>query len=398
MNTSWTQPADLVDAVLAGASTVKVIATSREGLRVGAEQLWPVPSLDLEGGSTSAAVELFVERAGAVNPHFAVGEAAAAVEEICRRLDGIALAIELAAARMVSMSPMEVLERLQDRFRLLAGSRRGLERHQTLRHAVGWSYDLLDDTERKLLNVCSLFADGFDLAAAAHLSGSADEYAVLDVLDSLVRKSLVTAEQTGGRTRYGLLETIRQFAEDQLGSTGPIEQLRDCHAAYYAEQAVAHWGLWDGPQQRVALDWVDVELANLRLAFRWATDRGELATAAAIAADATMLGWALQRFEPVGWAEELLLPPSWPIWPSCPGCTRPPACARITGRPDDALGYAETAVGLAADPRYHPLPGDWSSYWVAVAHVIAGGYERGLEICAGLAPSAGSPTSSVCAD
>jgi predicted ATPase len=381
--------ADLVDAVLAGTSTVKVIATSREGLRVGAEHLWPVPSLDLEGGSTSAAVELFVERAHAVNPRFELGGAAEAVEEICRRLDGIALAIELAAARMVSMSPMEVLERLQDRFRLLAGSRRGLERHQTLRHAVGWSYDLLDDSERTLLNVCSVFADGFDLAAAAHLSDSTDEYAVLDVLDSLVRKSLVTAQQTGGRTRYGLLETIRQFAEDQLGATGSIEQMRDRHATYYAEQAVAHWGLWDGIQQRVALDWLDAELANLRVGFRWATDRGQLATAAAIAAHATMLGWALQRFEPVGWAEELLPAAIVADLVQLPRLYAAASVCTITGRPDDALGHAESAVRLAADPRYDPFPGGWSSYWAAVAEAIAGRYERALEICAHLAAQSG---------
>ncbi len=137
--------ADLVEAILARASTVTVIATSREGLRVGAEHLWPVPSLDVRAGAGSAAVELFVERARAVTPGFSLvdGSDADAVVEICRRLDGIALAIELAAARMVSMTPSEVRARLDDRFRLLSGSRRGLERHQTLRHAVQWSYDLL---------------------------------------------------------------------------------------------------------------------------------------------------------------------------------------------------------------------------------------------------------------
>ena len=212
---------------------------------------------------------------------------------------------------------------------------------------------------------------------------------MLDVLDSLVRKSLVTAEQTGGRTRYGMLETIRQFAEDQLGSTGPIEQLRDRHATYYAEQAVAHWGLWDGPEQRVALDWVDVELANLRLGFRWATDRGELAVAAAIAAHATMLGWALQRFEPIGWAEELLPAATVADLAQLPRLYAAASVCTLTGRPDDGLGYAETAVSLAGDPRYDPFPGDWSSYWVVTAHVIAGGYERGLEICAGLAAQSG---------
>ena len=219
--------ADLVETVLARTTTTTVLATSREGLRVDGEQVWPVPSLGTDEGSGSAAVELFVERARSVNPAFELGDPTAteAVIEICRRLDGIALAIELAAARMASMGPQDVRDRLSDRFRLLAGSRRGLERHQTLRHAVGWSYDLLDDDERTVLNRCSVFSGGFDLAAAAHLCRDAgfDEYRVVDLVDSLVRKSLVTTEQAGGRARYGMLETVRQFAEEQLATTAGIE-------------------------------------------------------------------------------------------------------------------------------------------------------------------------------
>ncbi len=119
--------------------------------------------------------------------------------EICRRLDGIALAIELAAARLVSMSAQDVRDRLGDRFRLLSGSRRGLERHQTLRQVVGWSYYLLNDDERALLARCAMFADGFDVAAVTQVCGAGlDEFVVLDVLDSLVRKSLVTVEHVEG--------------------------------------------------------------------------------------------------------------------------------------------------------------------------------------------------------
>ena len=139
--------ADLIEAILAASATTKIVATSREGLGIADEQLWPVPSLDVGAGVDSAAVALFVERAQHVSPRFTVGEAgeAAAVVEICRRLDGIPLAIELAASRMASMTASEVRDRLDQRFRLLVGSRRGLERHHTLRHAVAWSYDLLDD-------------------------------------------------------------------------------------------------------------------------------------------------------------------------------------------------------------------------------------------------------------
>ena len=146
--------AELVEAVLTRTKTVKVMATSREGLRVGGEHLWAVPSLGVEGDD-SEAVELFAERAREVTANFSLDDETdvRAVSLICRRLDGIALAIELAAARMVAMSPVEVADRLSDRFRLLAGGRRGVERHQTLRHAVAWSYDLLNDDEKTVLNL-----------------------------------------------------------------------------------------------------------------------------------------------------------------------------------------------------------------------------------------------------
>ena len=209
--------ADLIETILGRSSTVSVIATSREGLRVGAEHLWPVPSLDVRDGAASAAVELFIERARAVVPGFSVHDDVDvdAVTEICRRLDGIALAIELAAARMVSMTPTEVLARLNDRFRLLSGSRRGLERHQTLRQAVQWSYDLLSEDEQSVLAACAVFAGGFDTVSVTAVHGGFDEYTMLDLVDSLVRKSLLTATRTSGGTRFAMLETIRQFAEDQ---------------------------------------------------------------------------------------------------------------------------------------------------------------------------------------
>jgi predicted ATPase len=158
--------------------------------------------LEVSGGTGSPAVTLFVERARSVQPGFTLDEPAVAdaVEEICRRVDGIALAIELAAARMVSMTALEVRDRLGDRFRLLAGSRRGIARHQTLRHAVAWSFDLLEGDERSLLWRCSVCAGGFDLAAATALVGSdTDEYVVLDELESLIRKSLLVNRASIGR-------------------------------------------------------------------------------------------------------------------------------------------------------------------------------------------------------
>ena len=156
------------------------------------------------------------------------GDEAGAILEICRRLDGIPLAIELAASRMVSMTAVELRDRLDDRFRLLVGSRRALERHQTLRHAVQWSYDLLDDAEKHLLNRCSVFAGGFDLAGVCAVVGSRDDYATLDLLDALVRKSLLGADRSSGRTRFSMLETIRQFAEEQLAATGEAHGRPQC--------------------------------------------------------------------------------------------------------------------------------------------------------------------------
>ena len=169
--------ADLIETILGCSSTVSVIATSHEGLRVGAEHMWPVPSLGVRDGAGSAAVELFVERARSVVAGFTLHDDVdvEAVTEICRRLDGIALAIELAAARMVSMTPVDVLARLNDRFRLLSGSRRRLERHQTLRQALQWSYDLLTADEQAVLAACAVFSGGFDVVSVTAVCDRFDE-------------------------------------------------------------------------------------------------------------------------------------------------------------------------------------------------------------------------------
>ncbi len=303
---------DLIEAILAHSATVKILATSREGLGVADEQLWPVPSLDVSAGIDSAAAALFLERARTVGPGFssATPDESAAIVEICRRLDGIPLAIELAASRMVSMSAREVRDRLDHRFRLLTGARRGQERHQTLRHAVAWSYDLLDDAEKQLLNRCSVFAGGFDLQSACAIarSGDVDEYAILDLLDALVRKSLLVADRSSGQTRFSMLETIRQFAEEQLASSGGADQARAAHAAYFADCAIDMLALWDGPRQRETYTWFTTEFANLRAAFRWSADNGDLDSAATLATHATSLGVWLEQYEPVAWAEELIEP------------------------------------------------------------------------------------------
>ncbi len=213
---------------------------------------------------------------------------------------------------MASMTASEVRDRLDHRFRLLVGSRRGLARHQTLRHAVAWSYDLLDDAEKVLLERCSVFAGGFDLQSACAVAGfdDTDDYAILDLLDALVRKSLLVADRSSGQTRFSMLETIRQFAEEQLVASGEATEARAAHARYFAGREADILALWDSPRQREAYDWFTVELANLRTAFRWAADHGDLDVAAAIATYAGFLGAGVENHEPVAWAEELIEPAS----------------------------------------------------------------------------------------
>ena len=146
-------------------------------------------------------------------------------------------------------------------FKLLVGSRRGVERHQTLHQAVAWSYELLDDAEKVLLERCSVFSGGFGIESACAVAGfdAADDYAVLDLLDALVRKSLLVADRSSGRTRYSMLETIRQFAEEQLVTSGAANEVRAAHARHFAECETDVLALWDSPQQRDAYAWFTTE-------------------------------------------------------------------------------------------------------------------------------------------
>ncbi|OBF91059.1 cyclase [Mycobacterium sp. 852002-51163_SCH5372311] len=342
--------ADLIDTILKHSVTVRVLATSREGLGLAQERVRPVRSLDAAAGIDSPAVTLFVERAQGIAPGFSMvdSDEAAAVTEICQRLDGIPLAIELAASRMASMTASEVRDRLDHRFRLLVGSRRGLERHQTLRHAVSWSYDLLDDAEKMLLHRCSVFAGGFGLESACAAAGfdGNDEYAVLYRLDALVRKSLLVVDRSAGRSRFSMLETIRQFAEEQLAATGEVEKVRTAHAHHFAGKEADILALWDSPRQLEAYDWFTTELANLRTAFRWAADHGNLDASAAIATYAAFLGFWLENYEPTAWAEETVDPARAVDHPRLVFLYAMAAQCWIVGRIEEALQYSD--AGQAA--------------------------------------------------
>ena len=374
--------AEMIQTILSGASAVRILATSREGLRVPDEQLWPVPSLDVRTGIDSAAATLFVERAHGVAPDVSLSGAGEmeAVVEICCRLDGIPLGIELAASRLQSMTVTEVRDRLDDRFRLLVGSRRGLERHQTLRHAVGWSYDLLDDSEKQVLTRCSVFAGGFELAAACTVAGVGDELATLDLLDALVRKSLVVADRASGRTRFSILETIRQFGEEQLVAAGRAEEIRAAHARYFAGREADVLALWDGPRQRTAYTWLGHELANLRAAFRWSADHGDMEVAAPIAVYAAFVGIWVEQYEPLGWAEELIEPARVAEHPRLAQLYLMAAESYVTGRVEAAVGYADAGLSALATGRFDEVPFDFDS-WSTGCYVAQGEPERWVEAC-----------------
>jgi predicted ATPase len=372
---------DLIEAILAQSATAKILATSREGLGVADEHLWPVPSLGVGAGIDSSAVTLFGERAQAVAPHFSVHDESDAVVEICSRLDGIPLAIELAASRMASMTANEVRDRLDHRFRLLVGSRRGLERHHTLRHAVAWSYDLLDDREKVLLDRCSVFAGGFDLQSACAVAGfdDPDDYAILDLLDALVRKSLLVADRSAGRTRFAMLETIRQFAEEQLVACGEASEIRAAHSRYFAKREADILALWDSPRQRAAYHWFTIELANLRTAFRWAADQGDLDTAAIIATYAGLVGAAVQTLEPVAWAEELIEPAQAVDHPRLAFLYVIASMCYTTGRIDAAVRYCDAGQIVLGRSR-EAVPYGIEAVLGAV-YLAIGQPERWAELC-----------------
>jgi predicted ATPase/DNA-binding CsgD family transcriptional regulator len=274
--------AELVVALLSGAAGLTLLATSREAIGVPGEVSWRVPSLSL----ADEAIELFTVRARHARPDFAVTDGnAAALGEICARLDGVPLAIELAAARVRALSLGEILDSLHDRFRLLTGgARTAVRRQQTLRASVDWSHALLTQPERVLLRRLAVFLGGFDLVAAQAVAGGGDveRYQVLDQLTLLVDKSLVVADDGRGRTRYRLLETVRQYALEKLGESGEADAVRARHRDHYTSLAA----LLDAPADRdyeERIEQVETEIDNLRAAFGWSRENFDVQLALELA-------------------------------------------------------------------------------------------------------------------
>ena len=275
--------AQLAETLLQACPNLRLLVSSREALGIPGETPYRVPSLAIPDGHTAYSAEsivqfeaarLFVERAKAVAPAFAVSdENASAIAKICARLDGIPLAIELAAARVKILKVEQIAERLDDRFRLLTGgSRTALPRQQTLRALIDWSYDLLSITERSLLVRLSIFAGGWTLEAAEKVCGDDQlpDFDILDLLMQLVNKSLVVVDaDNGSETRYRMLETIRQYAREKLAETEDGLRLRNSHLDYFLALAERAEPELIGPQVAVWLRQLDADLDNLRAALEW---------------------------------------------------------------------------------------------------------------------------------
>jgi non-specific serine/threonine protein kinase len=318
--------ARLVDDLVRSCAHLKVLATSREALGLNGEVAWRVPSLQvpdvhqqltLQELGTNPAVKLFVERATALLPRFALSERnASATAQICRRLDGIPLALELAAARIPTLTPEQIAARLDQRFRLLTGgSRAALPRQQTLRATMDWSYDLLTEPERILLNRLAVFAGGWSLEAAEAVCASEpiQRGDVLDLLAQLVNKSLVLADEVGdGARRYRLLETVRQYGRERLLAAGEADAMHQRHATYFLEFGEQLEPELVFPVGHAAptvglLDPLEREQDNFRAALRWFIELQDCEPALALVGFVFVLWyWRGSLSECKAWLQEIL--------------------------------------------------------------------------------------------
>lgn len=268
----------LVDSLLRAIPHLRVVATSRAALGVAGETAWLVPPLSLERRDTTEeaeAVQLFVQRASAVVPGVDFsGEQRRVIAQVCRRLDGLPLALELAAARLKVLSVEQVAARLDDRFRLLTtGNRAALPRHQTLRAAIDWSHDLLGEPEKLLLARLSVFGESFSLEAveAVCVGGAVDVGNVLDLLAALVDQSLVQMQAQAGLARYALLETVKEYAAARLTERGEAEERQRMHADLFTSLAIEAEPSMRSPQRAAWIERMQRDADNFRLALGWSS-------------------------------------------------------------------------------------------------------------------------------
>jgi predicted ATPase/DNA-binding SARP family transcriptional activator len=301
------QAADQVVHLVSTSPDLKVVVTSRERLHIGGEQELQVPplavptSVDDHAAQSLLRVEsvrLFAQRAAAANPHFSLtNENAAVVAEICRHLDGLPLAIELAASRLKILSPRELMEKLAHRLELLRESSRTRPvRHQTLCRAIDWSYSLLEEPEKKLFTNLCAFSGGSGLQAVEQVCGSSrpeSEYDILDVLASLVDKSLVRQDLVGGESRFSMLETICEYARARFSESSGAREIRTRHAEYYLRLAVEAETELHGPQQLSWLEKLEREISNLHTALSWFLQAQEIGKAFQLAVS---LKWFWYRY------------------------------------------------------------------------------------------------------
>ena len=361
-----------LDALLARCPTVKILATSRTVLRLRAEHEYPVPALSfpsdpgdlqIEQLASSPAIELFVDRARAVRPDFALSaENARVVAEICRRLEGVPLAIELAAARIRLLNPDALLARLEKSLEALGTGPVDLpERQRTLRATVDWSVGLLDEAERAMLSTLAVFVDGWTIDAAARVADLSEDKA-LDLIDALARHSLVHVDPTGHEPRFRMLETVREFTAEQLATSTDLADVQRRHANYFRDLAERADRPLRGVRQAEWAERLQAEAANLGAAIRWflAHDIEPLPHLFRV----LWLFWAIRDhlFEVRSWIDELM-----------------PAAATLDGHTQTELFWSagvtamllgDDTAALAAKTRLEPLLGAVDDpYLDAIAHI-----------------------------
>lgn len=344
------EAAAVTERLLLGAPNVRVLATSREALGIGGETIWPMPTMAIDD-----AIELFVDRASNAASFALTEDTEESVTEVCTRLDGLPLAIELAAGRVRAMPVGQLASRLDDRFRLLTGgARTAMPRQQTLRAVVEWSFDLLFDEEQRVFERLAVFSGGCSLDAAEAVCAGDDLDAadIADLLAHLVEKSLVVADLSSGTARYTLLQTLALFGRERLAASDQAEAVRAAHVAYFAALCERGWDAFKGDRQVAWLREVALEADNIRAALGWVIERGDAPTALAMLGG---LGWSFwfsgRGEEGWRWFETALALPG-PVDPLVRGQAAMWACyvgaAAGTGM-EAAVARGQEAVALARE-------------------------------------------------